>query len=60
VLTIPEPEAAVAASGSSDFEHAYNSLSVVLGLMAISRCNVEIVRDTTVNPNRVLSIRPVP
>ena len=60
VLTIPQPESAVAASGSNDFEQAYNSLSVVLGLMAISQCNLEITRDTTVSPNRVLSIRPVP
>ena len=60
VVTIPQPESAVAASGSSDFEQAYNSLSVVLGLMAISACNLEIVSDTTVTPNRVLSVRPVP
>jgi hypothetical protein len=60
VLTIPELESANVASGSSDFLQAYNSLSVVLGLMAISQCNLEVVSDNNVFPARVLSVRPVP
>ena len=60
VLSIPEPESAAALSGSSDFEEAYNSLSVVLGLMAISACNVEIVATPVIGANPILSIRPVP
>jgi hypothetical protein len=60
VLTIPEPESAVAASGSRDFEEAYNSLSVVLGLMAISACNVEIVSTPVFGADPISSIRPVP
>ena len=60
VLSIPELESAGAASDSSDFEEAYNSLSVVLGLMAISACNVEIVSTPVVGADPILSIRPVP
>lgn len=59
VLTIPQPESGVAAS-SSDFEQAYNSLSVLLGLMAISACNLEITSTTVIGPNPISSIRPVP
>ena len=60
VLTIPELESASAASGSRDFQEAYNSLSVVLGLMAISSCNVEVVSTPVLGADPILSIRPVP
>jgi len=57
VATIPEPEFAANSGGDGDFEQAYGALSLTLGFMAVSSCNVEIVRDSA---NRIVSIMPVP
>jgi hypothetical protein len=55
VATIPPPQ--FAASGDSDFEEAYQALSGLIALQAISLCNFDIVRNSS---NQIISIMPVP
>jgi hypothetical protein len=56
VNTIPES----AAEGATIGDTTYVQFSIVIGFMAISQCRVEVVRDASAFPDRLVSIRPVP